>query len=57
MVLGVLIGSAAWWLALSAAVGCLRSRFDARGQRWINRASATLLAAFALWQWASLMAD
>jgi threonine/homoserine/homoserine lactone efflux protein len=56
MVLGVLIGSAAWWLALSAAVGRLRSRFDARVQRWINRASATLLAAFALGQWASLVA-
>lgn len=54
MVLGVLLGSAAWWLLLSAVVGRLRSRFDARLQRWINRASAALLAAFALWQWASL---
>ena len=56
MVLGVLLGSAAWWLVLSAVVSRLRSRFDARVQRWVNRASAALLAAFALWQWGSLIA-
>lgn len=55
MVLGVLIGSALWWLLLSAAVGSLRQRFDAAWQRRVNRASALLLAAFALWQWAGLL--
>lgn len=54
MIAGVLIGSALWWLLLSAAVGRLRSRFDARAQAWVNRASALLLAGFALWQWAGL---
>ena len=29
----------------------LRSRFDARCAGWVNRASALLLAGFALWQW------
>jgi threonine/homoserine/homoserine lactone efflux protein len=50
----VLVGSALWWLFLCAVVGRLRSRFDARWHRRVNRASALLLAAFALWQWASL---
>lgn len=54
MIAGVLAGSALWWLLLSAAVGRLRSRFDARAQSWVNRASALLLAGFALWQLASL---
>lgn len=54
MVAGVLVGSALWWLLLSAIVGRLRTRFDARAQTWVNRASALLLAGFALWQWAGL---
>ena len=54
MVAGVLIGSALWWLALSTAVGKLRSRFDVRAQTWVNRASALLLAGFALWQLGAL---
>jgi threonine/homoserine/homoserine lactone efflux protein len=56
MIAGVLVGSALWWLLLSALVGRLRSRFDARAQLWVNRASALLLAGFALWQWAGLFA-
>lgn len=54
MIAGVLVGSALWWLLLSALVGRLRSRFDARAQAIVNRASALLLAGFALWQWAAL---
>ena len=54
MIAGVLAGSALWWLLLSAGVARLRSRFDARAQTWVNRASALLLAGFALWQWAGL---
>ena len=54
MVAGVLLGSALWWLALCAAVGRLRQRFDARAQRWVGRVSALMLAGFALWQWAAL---
>ena len=41
--------------AAQRAVGRLRSRFDARAQAWVNRASALLLAGFALWQWAGLL--
>lgn len=54
MIAGVLAGSALWWLLLSALVGRLRSRFDARAQLGVNRSSALLLAGFALWQWAGL---
>lgn len=56
MVAGVLAGSTLWWLFLCGAVGTLRSRFDARAQRWVARTSALMLAAFALWQWAQLLA-
>jgi threonine/homoserine/homoserine lactone efflux protein len=55
MVAGVLVGSALWWLLLSVMVGRLRSRFDTRMQRGVNRASALLLAGFALWQWLGLL--
>jgi threonine/homoserine/homoserine lactone efflux protein len=55
MIAGVLVGSALWWLLLSVLVGWLRSRFDARAQTWVNRASALLLGGFALWQWAGLL--
>lgn len=55
MVLGVLAGSALWWLFLSSTVGRLRERFDARWRRRVNLASASILAGFALWQLASLL--
>jgi threonine/homoserine/homoserine lactone efflux protein len=55
MVLGVFVGSALWWLFLSSAVGRLRGRFDARWRRRVNRISAAVLAAFALWQLGSLL--
>ena len=56
MVAGVLLGSALWWLVLSAGVGALRERFDGRWRRRVNRVSAGLLAALALWPLAGLMA-
>lgn len=55
VVLGVFIGSALWWLALSAGVGRLRQRFDARWQRRVQRISAVALAGFALWQLGGLL--
>jgi threonine/homoserine/homoserine lactone efflux protein len=56
MVVGVLAGSALWWLMLSVVVGRWRSRFDAGARRWVNRGSALLLAGFAVWQWTVLLA-
>jgi threonine/homoserine/homoserine lactone efflux protein len=50
MVVGVLVGSALWWLILSTSVGQLRDRFDERWQRAVNLCSAALLAGLGLWQ-------
>lgn len=55
LIAGVLLGSALWWLLLSTGVSHLRGRFDERWQRRVNRASALMLATFALWAWAGLV--
>ncbi|HSB99073.1 MAG TPA: LysE family transporter, partial [Burkholderiaceae bacterium] len=55
MIAGVLIGSALWWLLLSAVVGWLRERFDAHWRRRVNALSALVLAGFALWQFSALL--
>jgi threonine/homoserine/homoserine lactone efflux protein len=55
LVLGVVLGSAAWWLLLSAGVDLLRARFDAGGLRWVNRISGTVIAVFGLLAFASLL--
>ena len=54
MVAGVLAGSAAWWLLLTAVIAHQRHRVTSRTRALINRGSALLLAGFALWQWRSL---
>lgn len=47
LVLGVFLGSAAWWLVLAGGVaGLLRGRLGARRIRWINRAAGLLIAGF-----------
>jgi threonine/homoserine/homoserine lactone efflux protein len=48
LVLGVFLGSAAWWLLLSGGVGLFRDRFDLRAMRWINRISGAVVAGFGL---------
>jgi threonine/homoserine/homoserine lactone efflux protein len=55
MVLGVLVGSALWWVLLSGLVGRLRGRFGHAWRRRINRGSAAILAGFAAWQLLSLV--
>ena len=55
MVLGVALGSAAWWLLLTTLVARVRGHFTATWRRRVNRGSALLLAGFALAQaWAAL---
>jgi threonine/homoserine/homoserine lactone efflux protein len=46
MVLGVFLGSAAWWLLLSGTVSTVRHKFDTRTLAWVNRASGVILVAF-----------
>lgn len=48
LVLGVFLGSAAWWLVLSAGVGVFRRRVTVSAMLWINRASGVVLAGFGL---------
>ncbi|HET9250947.1 MAG TPA: LysE family transporter, partial [Candidatus Eisenbacteria bacterium] len=48
LVLGVFVGSALWWLTLSGAVSLVRSRFDERGLRWVNRVSGSIITAFGI---------
>lgn len=56
LVLGVFLGSAFWWLALSAAVNLLRSRVTPRGLRWVNRVSGLIILGFGVVALASLLA-
>jgi len=46
LVLGVFLGSALWWLFLSAATGFLRRKAIDRAMTWINRISGTVIIAF-----------
>jgi len=48
VVIGVLLGSAAWWVVLTAVVGRLRSRMTATWIHRINLVSGLLIGAFAL---------
>lgn len=55
MVVGVLLGSACWWLLLCAVVGALRDRVRGRVLVWINRFSGVILAAFGVVALATLL--
>jgi len=48
LVFGVLLGSALWWLLLSAGVGLFRSRLRPERLVWINRLSGAAIIAFGL---------
>lgn len=48
MVVGVVLGSAAWWLILSGLADRMRARFDARAMAWVNRVSGSIIIAFGL---------
>ena len=52
IVAGVFVGSAAWWLLLSALVSLLRERVSLGALAWVNRVSGAVITAFgvlALW--------
>jgi threonine/homoserine/homoserine lactone efflux protein len=48
LVLGVFLGSAAWWLILSAGVSVLQGRLTPKHLRWLNRLSGGVLILFGL---------
>lgn len=47
LVVGVFLGSAAWWTALTAGVSLARGRMTPRILQWINRGAGVLILAFA----------
>ncbi len=49
LVVGVFLGSAAWWLVLSTAATALGKRLRSGGLRLLNLASGALIAAFGFW--------
>jgi threonine/homoserine/homoserine lactone efflux protein len=46
LVLGVFLGSATWWLLLSAGVGFFRERFTSVWMLWVNRLAGVIIAVF-----------
>ena len=48
LVLGVFLGSAAWWLLLSSGVGAFRAQFPAAGLLWVNRLSGFIILGFGI---------
>jgi len=54
LVVGVLTGSALWWLLLSTGVAALRGRITPRVLRWVNRLFGIVLGLFGLLALASL---
>jgi threonine/homoserine/homoserine lactone efflux protein len=55
VVLGVFLGSAAWWLVLAAATGWLRRRIGPRVLRAVNVVSGLVILGFAAWQLATIL--
>jgi len=55
VVLGVFLGSAAWWIALALGAGWLRARIGPQLLRAINIVSGLSILGFALWQFASIL--
>ena len=48
LVLGVFIGSMAWWLLLSGGAGILQKKINANGLAWINRISGAIITGFGI---------
>ncbi len=46
MVIGVFIGSGAWWLILSSATSILRNKINESKLAWVNKISGVVILAF-----------
>ena len=55
LVLGVFIGSAAWWLLLSSVVGFFREKFGLKAMQWVNRISGLIILGFGIFALVSLL--
>jgi threonine/homoserine/homoserine lactone efflux protein len=49
LLIGVFLGSAGWWLALSGVVALIRHRIDHATMAWINRIAGAVLVVFGLY--------
>jgi threonine/homoserine/homoserine lactone efflux protein len=49
LVLGVFIGSALWWVILSAGVSIFREKINDHGLIWVNRISGAVITGFGLY--------
>jgi threonine/homoserine/homoserine lactone efflux protein len=56
VVLGVFLGSAAWWLILVTLTSLFRTRLTTTGLVWVNRVSGTIILGFGLVMLYSLIA-
>ena len=48
LVMGVFLGSAAWWFILVGGVGIMRGRFNSSMLRWVNILSGIIITGFGL---------
>jgi threonine/homoserine/homoserine lactone efflux protein len=48
LVLGVFLGSSAWWLTLSSIVGVFHKRFSLAWMIWVNRLAGLIICAFGI---------
>ena len=48
LVVGVILGSAAWWLILSEGVTLFRKKVSDKVMRWINRMAGMIISAFGI---------
>lgn len=55
LVLGVFIGSSAWWLLLSEGISLLRKKVGETSMTWINRVAGMIVTAFGLITFMSLL--
>jgi threonine/homoserine/homoserine lactone efflux protein len=55
MVLGIFLGSCAWWFILSGFTGYFRRRLNEKAMIWINRTSGVIITGFGLLALASLL--
>lgn len=55
LVLGVFVGSALWWLLLSAGISLARARITPGALRWINRAAGAVIVGFGALAFLSLL--
>lgn len=49
LVLGIFLGSTAWWMLLSGGVSLVRHHFTENTVRWVNRITAIGLSGIAAW--------